>query len=111
MKEIKNRKEIVESIRKNFAENNGRRAMGMVRMHKDMLDGLSFAYGELDVDIVEYIENLYYMENDIGDKCLQDMLEALTIKAEAEDLYDTAQMDLHNTMSHNDTVLKQAKLI
>ena len=34
---IKNREEIIRSIKKNFAENNGRRAMNIVRLHKDIL--------------------------------------------------------------------------
>lgn len=107
---IKNREEIIRSIKKNFAENNGRRAMSIVRLHKDMLDDLSFCDGEPDVYIVEYIEYLYYMENSVADKCLQDILEALAIKAGALDIYDKAQKAIWDTLSNNKIALEKENL-
>lgn len=102
---IKNREEIIKSIKKNFAENNGRRAMNIVRLHKDMLDDLWFCDGDPDVDLVVYIEYLYYMENSVADKCLQDILEALALKAGALDIYDKAQKAIRDALSNNKIAL------
>ena len=45
------------------------------------------------------------MENSVADKCLQDILEALALKAGALDIYDKTQKAIRDALSNNKIAL------
>lgn len=108
------KKEIVESIKEAFATGNGRRGMMIVHMYREMFNYLSkhvSPYKEYkEIDLVDEIELMYYNKNtELGDECLQTLLDAISKKAEAIDMLESSNYDLSKTIYRMEKKLTEAE--
>lgn len=105
------KKEIVESIKEAFATGNGRRGMMIVHMYREMFNYLSKHVSPYkEIDLVDEIELMYYNENtELGDECLQTLLDAISKKAEVIDMLESSNYDLSKTIYRMEKKLTEAE--